>query len=177
MENDFPRMRMDLGHSGDRQTFSFEEEFSLKGPEEDLIPCRASVTALMTRTGNRYLLEGQISAVLRSDCSRCLEPFDLKIDTEFSFVLQRGGDIPEGVEEEDFKLLSEAEEYDYDLFPRVRETLLLEMPIKYLCSEDCAGICPGCGADLNKGACSCGEKEGDPRWDALKKMLKEKDER
>jgi uncharacterized protein len=51
------------------------------------------------------------------------------------------------------------------------------MPIKYLCSDSCAGICPGCGADLNEGACGCGGKDADPRWSPLKKLLKEKDEK
>jgi uncharacterized protein len=177
MEKDFPRMALDLGHSDDRDTFEFEEEFPVRGPEGDDVPCRAAVTVDSTRTGSRYLLEGGVEAVIKGDCSRCLESFDFRIDTEFKLVLQRGGGIPEGVDEEDFIVLNEAQEYDFDVFPAVREAVLLEMPIKYLCAESCAGICPGCGADLNKGACGCGEKAGDPRWGPLKKLLKDDDEK
>ena len=58
-----------------------------------------------------------------------------------------------------------------------REAVVLEMPIKYLCADSCAGICPGCGADLNEGACGCGDKPADPRWGPLKKLLKEENEK
>ena len=170
-------MGLDLGHADDRDTFTFEEEFPVRGPEGEDIPCRASVRADTTRTGNRYLLEGSIEAKVRGDCSRCLKSFDFRIDTEFKMMLQRGGAVPEGVEEEDFVLLSEAQEFDFDIFPAVREAVLLEMPIKYLCADSCAGICPGCGADLNEGACGCGEKPADPRWGPLKKLLNEEDEK
>ena len=169
-------MELDLGHSGDRETFSFDEEFTVRGPEREDIPCRASVTAGTTRTGSRYLLEGKIEAIVRLECSRCLKAFDFKISTEFSLVLQRGGRVPEGIVEEGFVLLSEAQEYDLDIFPMVHEAIVLEMPIKYLCAESCAGICPGCGTDLNEGVCGCGEEAGDPRWGPLKKLLKEEDE-
>ena len=170
-------MGLDLGHSDDRDTFTFEEEFPVRGPEGEDIPCRASVTVQSTRTGNRYLLEGSVEATIRGDCGRCLKSFDFKLVAEFKLMLQRGGRVPEGTEEEEFVLLSEAQEFDFDVFPAAREAVLLEMPIRYLCSDSCAGICPGCGADLNEGACGCGEKAGDPRWGPLKKLLKEDDEK
>jgi uncharacterized protein len=173
MEKDFPRMALDLGHSDDRETFTFEEKFPVRGPEGDDLPCRVSVKAESTRTGSRYLLEGKIEADVTGECSRCLKTFDFRIVTEFSKILQRGGRVPDDSEEEDFVLLSEAQEFDFDIFPAVREAVVLEMPIKYLCADSCAGICPGCGTDLNEGACNCGEKPADPRWDPLKKLLKE----
>ena len=170
-------MRVDLRHSGDRETFTFKEEFPVRGPEGDDIPCRAAVTAESTRTGSNYLLEGTINADVSGECSRCLETFDFRIVAEFKLVLQRGGRADGGSEEEDFVLLSEAQEGDFDIFPAVLEAVVLEMPIKYLCAESCAGICPSCGIDLNKGDCSCGEKPVDPRWGPLKKLLKEDDEK
>jgi uncharacterized protein len=177
MEKDFPRMGLDLGHSDNRETFSFEEEFPARGPEGEDIPCRAAVTVESTRTGRRYLVEGRIEATVSGDCSRCLKAFDFRIDAEFSMILQRGGRVPEGSEEGNFVLLNEAQEFDYDIFPAVREAVVLEMPIKYLCADSCAGICSGCGADLNEGACGCDEKSSDPRWGPLKKLLKEEEEK
>ncbi|MCK4549507.1 MAG: DUF177 domain-containing protein [Candidatus Krumholzibacteria bacterium] len=170
-------MGLDLGHSDDRETFTFEEEFPVRGPEGDDVPCRAAVTAESTRTGSSYLLEGRIEADISGDCSRCLKSFEFKLVAEFSMMLRRSGRVPEGSEEENFVLMSEAQEFDFDIFPVVREAVVLEMPIKYLCKESCAGICPRCGADLNEGACSCGEKSVDPRWGPLKKLLKEEDEK
>jgi uncharacterized protein len=177
MEKDFPRMGLDLGHSGDRDTAIFEEEFPVRGLEGEDLPCRAVVTVRSTRTGSRYLLEGDIEAAIRVDCSRCLKSFDFRIVTDFKLVLQRGGAVPEGVEEEDFIVLSEAQEFDFDVFPAVREAVLLDMPIKYLCAESCVGICPKCGADLNEGACGCSAEDTDPRWGPLKKLLKEKEDK
>lgn len=57
-----------------------------------------------------------------------------------------------------------------DICPLVHEDLILSMPTKFLCSEDCKGICPGCKKNLNYESCIC-EKETDPRFDILKQLL------
>ena len=62
-----------------------------------------------------------------------------------------------------------------DIFPRVHESVLLELPIRFLCREDCKGLCSVCGADLNEKDCGCPEKEPDPRWQGLKKLLRNDD--
>ena len=54
-----------------------------------------------------------------------------------------------------------------DLKPLVRDALLLELPIAPLCRADCQGLCPTCGADLNRGPCGCAEQSGDARWSVL----------
>ena len=55
-----------------------------------------------------------------------------------------------------------------DIGEYVRTAVILELPSRFLCREECKGLCPKCGADLNAATCSCGDKEPDPRWDALK---------
>ncbi|MDD3641848.1 MAG: DUF177 domain-containing protein [Candidatus Krumholzibacteria bacterium] len=172
-------MQIDLGHAGDRESFSFDEGFALTGGGGEDLQCRAAVTAVMTKSGNRFLLEGTIRAAIQAECARCLAPFEHGLETAFSVVLQRGGGaaVPEGIEEADFVLLGEGEEYRYDIFPHVRESILLEMPIRFLCREECAGICPRCGANRNEGPCGCGDGNGDPRWGDLKKLLNKDDER
>jgi uncharacterized protein len=57
-----------------------------------------------------------------------------------------------------------------NLADQVWESLLVLLPIRLLCREDCAGLCPNCGADLNEGPCSCG-KEGDPRLSVLRDVF------
>ena len=54
------------------------------------------------------------------------------------------------------------------------EQILLELPLKHLCKEDCKGLCPKCGTDLNKSTCNCETKEPDPRFDVLRKLLENK---
>jgi uncharacterized protein len=56
----------------------------------------------------------------------------------------------------------------------VRESILLTLPLKPLCREDCKGLCPICGIDLNKSVCSCVKRETDPRWEKLKGLLDKK---
>jgi hypothetical protein len=59
---------------------------------------------------------------------------------------------------------------ELDLSQLAREQILLNLPEQVLCREDCKGICPTCGKDLNEGDCKCGEDEIDPRWAALKDL-------
>ena len=54
------------------------------------------------------------------------------------------------------------------------EQILLELPLKHLCKEDCKGLCPKCGTDLNKGSCCCDTSDPDPRFDVLRKLLENK---
>jgi len=171
-------MLVDLGHAGDHESFSFDETFSLTGHGGEELACRTSVALEATRSGNRFLLEGSVNAAVQAECGRCLAPFEHAVEGVFSVMLQRGGGqtVPEGIEEEDFVVLGEGEEYRYDVFPHVREAVLLELPIRFLCREDCAGICPQCGANRNEAPCGCPEAEGDPRWGDLKKLLNKDDE-
>jgi uncharacterized protein len=58
---------------------------------------------------------------------------------------------------------------ELDLRPAIREEWLLAAPSFALCRDDCKGLCPRCGLDLNTGTCQCEDTSSDPRWDALKK--------
>ncbi|MBU8922512.1 MAG: DUF177 domain-containing protein [Bacteroidales bacterium] len=171
-------MQLDLAHVEERESFSFDERFEIPSAEGGKMECRVLVTADVTRTGSRYLLRAAIEGVIRTDCSKCLELFDYRIETGFDLVFQGGASvqIPEDLEEDDFIVLTGENEYCYDIFPRLREAVVLDLPIRYLCSEDCSGICPGCGENLNNADCKCNVTEGDSRWSSLKKLLKEQDE-
>ena len=179
MEKDFHRMELDLGHVEDRESFSFKEEFTLPSHDGGENECRATVLAEVTRAGSRYLLEVKVECDLRADCSRCMNLFDYKVNTDLKIVFQRGEkvELPDGEDESDFVFLLQADTFSYDIFPRVREAILLELPIKYLCRVDCAGICVSCGADLNSGECGCGKNEGDPRWAVLNSLKEETENR
>jgi len=64
------------------------------------------------------------------------------------------------------------EQSEIDITEDIRETVLLAIPIKLLCKHDCKGLCPHCGANLNVESCTCAEEMIDPRWEALKKLLR-----
>jgi uncharacterized protein len=103
------------------------------------------------------LVRGHFQGSLQMACSRCLTDFGGPVDVDFD-LLMAPGPGPGGGEEE----LSAADlDLDYysgetlDLEPVIREQIILMVPLKPLCREDCQGICPECGAVLNLEACSC----------------------
>ena len=171
-------MEIDLGHSADRDEYSFKETFDLAVGEDGFLRCDVVVSGTTSRLGSRYYLEATVAARLTAPCSRCLKEYKHPIDAGFKLVLQRGAHHapPESVAEDDYVQLDERTEYAYDIFPRVREAIVIELPIRYLCDEECRGLCPQCGADLNEGDCGCDRTEADPRWDGLRKLLKPEDE-
>jgi uncharacterized protein len=178
MKKEITEMLLNLGRVEEREDFSFQGGFGLETEECGTVPCRAEVKGSIARRGGRIFLQARVESKTRLECSRCLEPFELRLDTEFDLVFHRESrtTVPDGMEEEDFILLTETIERRYDIFPRVRESILLELPIRFLCRDDCKGLCSNCGADLNKSTCSCTDAETDPRWDALKKLLSKEDQ-
>jgi len=168
-------MKLDLGAVSERETFSFQGAFSMATQEGGEAECSMEVTGSVVKTGSRIILEASIDAIVRIECSRCLSPFDMPVTAGFRLVFDRGDRVqaPEGADEDDFILLSDADENRYDIFPRAREAVILELPIKLLCNDDCRGLCGRCGTNLNEGRCGCAEERGDPRWGPLKNLLNE----
>jgi len=107
-----------------------------------------------------YLFQGRVSGTYRHSCDRCLDaveqPFDLEVMWAFSQGRQRDplGESEANADEPDAGF-STFEGEAIDLRPQVWEEIALAAPTKYLCKEDCAGLCPRCGANLNRESCSC----------------------
>lgn len=101
-------------------------------------------------------------------CSRCLKKVLKEENLEISKVIfldKKGEDYEDDLEYlEDNQLLVEK---------MIMEDIIFKMPIRVLCSEDCKGICSGCGADLNESECKCENDEIDPRFEELKKFFKQ----
>ena len=118
-------------------------------------------------------VEGRIGAELEMECTRCLSPSAASLDVPFKVAY---------VTEENYTSAEEAELrgeelgvaiFDgerIDLAELAREQILLNLPVRFLCREDCRGLCPKCGADRNTVNCNCEEGETDPRWSALKEL-------
>jgi uncharacterized protein len=105
-----------------------------------------------------------VEAPWSGECRRCLKPVGgaLRCQVRELYRPRALGEPPDQ-DEETYPLRGEM----LDLRPLVRDAVLLELPIAPLCREDCAGLCPTCGADLNEGRCACPPPSGDPRWAAL----------
>jgi uncharacterized protein len=109
------------------------------------------------KSGDRVSVRGDVSSEVRLECVRCLRTFDLEVATPFTAYADRRGNASsaeeEALERDDYMLFHDGRRLD--LRESVRETLLLELPITPHCREDCPGLCPKCGADLNLGPCGC----------------------
>lgn len=105
-------------------------------------------------------------------CDRCLAPLERTITVPFQKLAAEKKTLqaedPE--ENDDYAVI---EDRTLDLDPLLSEALLLQLPTKHLCREDCLGLCPRCGKDLNEGPCSCREEKEASPWDAVKKKLAE----
>ncbi|MCI8403743.1 MAG: DUF177 domain-containing protein [Clostridia bacterium] len=116
----------------------------------------------ISNTGSCLILTAECTGYVNTRCARCMK--DITVPVEF--------EIDESLAQDDGK-----ESYDDDviLFGDVNididdiaaDNFLMNVEGKYLCSEDCKGLCPKCGSDLNKGDCGCNSENIDPRWSAL----------
>jgi DUF177 domain-containing protein len=118
-------------------------------------------------------LKGKLDTSLEVFCARCLEPVEYKVDRSFDLLYRPLG--TDAGHEELSITDAEAEIGYYQgesllLEDALREQVLLAVPLKTLCREDCKGLCPHCGKNLNEGQCSCAEQMEDPRWAALKEI-------
>ena len=110
-------------------------------------------------------LRMKLDTMFRAVCDRCGDVFDEPFALEVSYPL---AEELENDENDDILLLEEGK---LNLEELSREVFILNMPSKMLCSEDCKGLCSGCGANLNRESCRC-KKEIDPRMAKLASLLK-----
>ena len=136
-------------------------------------PVEGEVT--LTQTGRKILVRGTLNTRAAPVCSRCLKPFTGKISLQIEEEFYPTIDVNTGVklsEPEDPDAFRIDEHHVLDLSEAIRQYILLALPMKPLCREDCAGLCPTCGKDLNQGECSCPTQTVDPRWAELLKLTK-----
>ena len=129
-----------------------------------------SVDRLARSVGTGVLARGTVRTVLERECRRCLVPVAVPVEDTVDLLYEPLQDEDE-VEElggEVYPLPSRGD--DLDLRPALREQLLLRVPQYVVCREDCRGLCPHCGTDLNQSACDCAPEAEPTAWDALKKF-------
>jgi len=131
---------------------------------------KLDVNCLITRTSGTVFIKGSFSAFIDIECSRCLERARLPIGSNFTYTL-----IPAKAEtREDLELTPEELEISYykgdfiDLAPIVCEQIILQIPMKVLCREECKGLCTHCGTNLNTSSCNCHLNIINDRMAALK---------
>jgi uncharacterized protein len=118
-------------------------------------------------------LRGHLSAGLELQCARCLDAVPQQIQRDFELLYRPLG--ADAGRDELSVTAAEAEIGYYQgdgllLEDVLREQVLLALPLKVTCREDCKGLCPQCGKNLNQEQCSCSAQVEDPRWAALKEV-------
>ncbi len=133
----------------------------------------AAVNGKVRLSGNEVFVNGHVETRAHVECDRCLKPVELPVNVDFTLEYISDSDY-ESIETAE---LTEAEMsvsvFDgaaIDVDEIVKEQILLAVPTRMLCREDCKGICPECGMDSNTGECDCVTNDIDPRWAALKNL-------
>jgi uncharacterized protein len=144
------------------------EDPELPFPEPGVIQGSVHVEKL----GRDLLVRGHLAGILKLSCSRCLAVYDEPVQADFDILLVPG---PEPLMDEEE--LSEADlDLDYysgetvELEGLIREQVILLIPLKPLCAETCRGLCPRCGADLNREPCTCEAAKSESPFAALAKL-------
>ena len=131
-----------------------------------------AVTLSYYRAGTDLFFAGQLKAQTVATCARCAEEFDSSNDRAFRLVMAPksvGMDTDPGLRADDLEFsLYDGDEID--LGPLVREQLLLALPTRPLCKDDCRGLCAHCGINLNRGQCQCRAPAPDPRLAVLRSL-------
>ncbi|SFL06128.1 YceD family protein [Halanaerobium salsuginis] len=152
----------DLKEIGGKKEFNQELELnSLKFAEREIeVADLIEINLEVFNTTDSFLVKGTITSKLKLNCSRCLkefiEPIELAISEEV---------LKEEMEDQSELFIDEI----------IIDNIILSLPMKVLCSDDCKGLCPQCGQNLNEGECDCEIDTIDPRLAKLKEFYDKKD--
>ncbi|EHM10123.1 putative metal-binding protein [Thermanaerovibrio velox DSM 12556] len=139
-------------------------------------PRGLNFVVLATRTSGGVVLRVSFKCEIAGQCARCLGDAITTVEGEDSFFISVGGDgiseaKAEGFQEEEFWCNLDSWSDRIDLVPILWEVLASSIPFRLVCKDDCLGLCPSCGADLNDGPCGCGGVVTDPRMEVLRLKL------
>jgi uncharacterized protein len=156
--------RNELDLVGDPADLELGEELSFLSP--------LSVDGWVDKFGETITVRARARAEVEETCGRCTRTFQRPLDVELLVYCDRQGTDDERMsrELEQEGQLVYHDGISLDITGPVREAIILSLPISPLCGEDCRGLCPHCGADLNSETCGCTGETTDPRWAALKRL-------
>ena len=162
--------------TGSVRTYELDEPFD--GPEST--QDRAAGTVEILRTHQGVLVTVSIETLVQTACSRCLSVFQrassLTLEEESFPTVDPGTGKKMFPPEESEGVIHIDDRHILDLSDVVRQYVLTDIPIKPLCSDNCPGLCPECGTNLNEEKCKCDAALVDPGWGALSELLAESQE-
>lgn len=142
--------------------FSFDISIAER---EATVPQPVKVTGQVLNRAGYLILSMTMTGEVETVCDRCLKPIKNLEKIDFEAVLA------EEVEDEEDDSIIVYENDSFEPDELAADVFILELPLKNLCSEDCKGLCPTCGANLNESSCNCENSEIDPRLSKLLELL------
>ncbi|ADH61051.1 protein of unknown function DUF177 [Thermoanaerobacter mathranii subsp. mathranii str. A3] len=160
MKVDLLKIKGQLGRSINIDYVEDVESIGFKGEEyKIIIPLHVKGTITAQKEG--FFAELDITGSINAVCDRCLKEFIYNLDLKLREYVE---DLVDGKVDDSFY-------ENFDLTTFVVQFVILSLPMKFLCKEDCKGLCPVCGANLNHQSCSCKREDIDPRLTVLSKLL------
>lgn len=168
--NSIPEMGRDISLDLGREWFGRWRE---EDPGLEFSTAAITGSVRLEKHGHDILIRGRLTGSMELTCSRCLEVYAAPVEADFDLLLVPGPESPAAEGEE----LS-AQDLDLDFYSGevvdlegiLREQIILMMPLKPLCAETCRGLCPQCGANLNRETCRCQEEKSESTFAQLAKL-------
>lgn len=166
-------MKMDLSKLRDENVSSLIIKGEIKKDHMDIHGRKIKFLEPIKYDGEVYKVDGDyfihadITYKYEENCGRCLEPFVKEERTFLSGKLERKAD--ETIEDEEGEVIYYSDE-KLDLAEEIMTMIVLSLPMKPLCKNECKGICSQCGANLNEQECNCVAEDIDPRFAVLKDL-------
>ena len=132
---------------------------------------KVKVDLTLDKSNRQLYLRACVQTEAQFRCDRCLDEFTQKIENSYQMFYVYS-ELESLKHKPDEVTVIAPESFSIDISEDVQQYLLLAVPLKLLCREDCRGLCAHCGANLNHGRCKCTNEDINPRWDTLKKLLK-----
>jgi len=163
---------------GSERTYKIDENDLVISLENDSFQGLKGRVRLM-RTDKGVLTKADLDSTASCTCSRCLgaclQPIHIRLEEEFFPTIHVDTGLKmdlSQVDEEDFLI---DRNHILDMTEAIRQYAIVAMPMKPLCREECAGLCPSCGANLNEQSCRCSKSQRDPSWGPLSEILSRSD--
>lgn len=150
----------------------------IAGPFKDFTsgPTTAEGEVQLFRTNANVSMNGQLQMKIHPACDRCAGDFPMDLEVKLHRHMAPFFDIPDEQREEGVEIELNEEDLDFSTYHHeeinladiVAEEVLLALPMRFLCQEDCRGLCAHCGANLNTGPCQCSETNEESPFAVLK---------
>ena len=154
-----------LRNPSESMEVSFSEKIEMAYPDVVCFSEPVTIKGLLTNTKKGILFEAEGATEAEFLCSRCLTTVKEPIQFQINEMFYQAGKVENDKEAETFS------DEQIDFTDIIQRSILENLPMKVVCKEDCKGLCPKCGKNLNEGNCDCDHTEFDPRLESLRTLF------